>query len=282
MKTVFKKQHLPFLKNVLHRGNGRDFWTLARTMQDENGLQHQLPAEILLLQRGAQTGDVWSMCELARTYFYHCGDTFLPMALHYWKKAVLQNDGGAKHDLENLPIHDRILNYTSFDKNPYKEIEIKCALLTEWHLTKYGISPWESIHAQEKKSRIRALVKESCHILQIPEVELQFVPGLCFQGSIVDGLAYWENKIDIREELLFDFERLIEVIFHELGHIITFEIRKNTHKSNLLKQLYGISEGRILSWERNEQGYEVTTSEEDPDTLSYGVYTVWAAFFCTL
>ena len=31
-----------------------------------------------------------------------------------------------------------------------------------------------------------------------------------------------------------------------------------------------------------KMGYEVITSEEDPDTLSYGVYTVWASFFLEL
>lgn len=281
MKIVFKKHHLPFLKKVLHSGGGRDLWTLARTMQDENGLQHQLPAEIMLLQRGAKTNDAWSMCELARTYFYHCDDTFLPLALHFWKKAALQNDNGAKRDIENLPIHDRILKYTSFDNNEYKEIEIKCALLTEWHLAKFGISPWETIDVQTKKSRLAALVKEACDVLQIPSVELQFVLGLHFQNMIVDGLAYWEGKISVREELLSDFERLIEVIFHELGHIITFEIRKQNQNSSALKKLYGISDARIHSWEQNQQGWEVATSEEDPDTLSYGVYTLWATFFCT-
>ena len=96
---------------------------------------------------------------------------------------------------------------------------------------------------------------------------------------MVDGLAGWDWKITVREELLSDFERLIEVLFHELGHIVTFEIRKRSEEGEHLKGVFGISDERIRSWEQNEMGYEVVTAEEDPDTLSYGVYTLWAAFF---
>ena len=81
MNVIFKKSHLPFLKPALKGSSGRDLWSVARYMQDENGLAHQLPAELMLLSRGAQKGDAWSQCELARTYFHHCGDLFLPMAL---------------------------------------------------------------------------------------------------------------------------------------------------------------------------------------------------------
>lgn len=82
MKIIFKKSNLPFLKDTLQGGgDARDYWTVVRMMQDENDLTHQLPTETLLLQRGAFGGDVWSMCELARTYYYHGGDLWLPHAL---------------------------------------------------------------------------------------------------------------------------------------------------------------------------------------------------------
>ena len=96
---------------------------------------------------------------------------------------------------------------------------------------------------------------------------------------IVDGLAHWDYRISIRAELLNDYERLIEVLFHELGHQVVFEIIRNNENSNMLKQIYGITDGRIASWNNQEMGYEVPTTEEDPDTLSYGVYTMWATFF---
>ena len=99
---------------------------------------------------------------------------------------------------------------------------------------------------------------------------------------IVDGLAHWDYRISIRQEILDDFERLIEVLFHELGHMVAFEIIRNTENSNNLKEIYGITDERIASWNKQEMGYEVVTSEEDPDTLSYGVYTLWATFFLSI
>ncbi len=279
MKTIFKKSHLPFLKHVLHEGEGREYWNLARTMQDENGLQHQLPAELALLRRGAADGDAWSMCELARNYFHHCGDLFLPEALRLWKQAVLQNDGGAKFDVENLPIYDRILAYSDKDGHPYKTLEMRCALLTEWHLTRLGFFAWENMSDSERKARCAAIAEDACRLLQVPSVALEYTPNLTFNGGTVDALAHWEGKITIREELLPDLERIIELLFHELGHIAAFDILRGTENGKRLKELFGLTDERVASWGRNEMGYEVPTSEEDPDTLSYGVYTLWATFF---
>lgn len=280
MKNVFKKSHIPFLKRVLHgEGNGRDNWVIARTMQDEDGLGHQLSAEIMLLSRGANQGDAWSMCELARTYFNCCDDLFLPQALSLWKGAVLQNDKGAIYDVCNLPICERILSYKAYDESEYKSIEMKCALLAEYYLTKLGACPWQDAALFERKCRCVNLINALCPILQIPEIQLDFDPDLTFDGMVVDGLALWDYKISIREAVLDDFERLIVVLFHELGHMVVFEIMRNTELSSRLKEIYGITDERIESWNKKEMGYEVITSEEDPDTLSYGVYTLWATFF---
>lgn len=282
MKNIFKKSNIPFLKHVLHEGKGRDNWNLARVMQDKNGLQHQLPAEIALLNRGAQQGDAWSMCELARTYFYHCGDLFLPQALGLWKQGILQNDNGAIYDVNNLPIVDRIWSYQSFDGNEYNAIEMKCAMLAEFYLTKLGLCPWNNATTEEKIKRCENLAFIACQVLKISQTKLEFIPGLTFNGMIVDGLAHWDYRISIRQEILDDFERLIEVFFHELGHMVAFEILRNNENSNNLKTIYGITDERISSWNKQEIGYEVVTSEEDPDTLSYGVYTLWATFFLNL
>ena len=279
MKTIFKKSNIPFMKKVLHEGKGRDNWNLARTMQDKNGLQHQLPAEIALFSRGATQGDAWSMCETARLYFNHCGDLFLPHALRLWKQAVLQNDSGAIYDINNSPIQDRILAYKSYDGNEYTTIEMKCALLTEYFLTNLGHCPWENADEKERINRCFCLTEMSCNVLKIPQIKIEFIPNLTFNGMIVDGLAHWDYRISIRAELLNDYERLIEVLFHELGHQVVFEIIRNTENSNMLKQIYGITDERIASWHNQEMGYEVPTTEEDPDTLSYGVYTMWATFF---
>ncbi len=279
MKNVFKKSHIPFLKKVLHEGNGRDNWVIARTMQDEDGLAHQLPAEIVLLSRGAFQGDAWSMCELARNYFNYCEDLFLPQALSLWKRAILKGDDGAKYDVCNLPIYERILSYKSYDENKYKAIEMKCAMLAEYHLTKLGIYPWSNAVLADRKSRCINLINAACQVLQIPPIQLEFIHALAFDGMMVDGLAEWDCKISIREEILNDFERLIEVLFHELGHMVAFEIIRSTEHSSRLKEIYEITDERVESWNKKEMGYEVITSEEDPDTLSYGVYTLWATFF---
>lgn len=279
MKTVFKKSHLPYLKPVLHGGEGRDNWNIVRTMQDRNGLAHQLPAEIALLSRGAQAGDAWSMCELARNYFEHCGDIFLPQALRLWKLAVLQDDAGAKWDIENRPIRERIHAYRSQDGDFYTEAEMKCAMLAEWHLTQFGTCPWEGQSDSEKIRHCEELVQEACGILRIPTVWIEFVPNMLFNGSIVDGLAHWDNHLSFRAELLPDIERMVEIIFHELGHIVAFEIMRENENSENMKRLYGITDERVRSWRKNAMGYEVPTSEEDPDTLSYGVYTLWGTFF---
>ena len=118
-----------------------------------------------------------------------------------------------------------------------------------------------------------------CQILKIPQIKVEFTPNLTFNGMIVDGLAHWDCRISIRAELLNDYERLIEVLFHEFGHQVVFEITRNNENSNMLREIYGITDGRIASWNNQEMGYEVPTTEEDPDTLSYGVYTMWATFF---
>ena len=68
-------------------------------------------------------------------------------------------------------------------------------------------------------------------------------------------------------------------LFHELGHMVAFEILRKTSHGAKLKEMYGITDQRLISWENKTMGYEVITSEEDPDTLSYGVYTLWLAFF---
>ncbi len=282
MKNIFKKSNIPFLKHILHEGKGRDNWNLARVMQDKNGLQHQLPAEIALFSRGASQGDAWSMCEAARLYFNHCGDLFLPQALRLWKQAILQNDNGAIYDVNNMPIIDRILSYQSFDRDEYTAIEMKCALLAEFYLTKLGLCSWDMADTEERTRRCENLVIIACQVMKIPQTKLEFIPNLTFNGMIVDGLAHWDYRISIRKEILDDFERLIEVLFHELGHMVAFEIIRKNENSNTLKQIYGITDDRISSWDRQEMGYEVVTFEEDPDTLSYGVYTLWATFFLSL
>lgn len=279
MKVIFKKSHLPFLKPTLKNGSGRDLWNLVRIMQEEDGVQHQVPAEIMLLEKAANKNDPWAMCELARTYFNYCGDMFLPLALHYWVRAALQNDNGAIYDLNNLPIINKIWNYRSFDNNPYKAIEMKCALYTEMYLVRSWEKSWNFLDDYTKETRCRNLISIACQVFQIPQVNVEIISNLTFDGRLVDGLAGWDNKLTFRKEIFLDLERVIEVVFHELAHIVTFEIMRGTPLGVELKNKCGLSDERVTSWQEGKMGYEVITSEEDPDTLSYGVYTLWASFF---
>ena len=47
---------------------------------------------------------------LVNALLHHCGDLFLPSALRLWKQAATKNDDGARFDLKNLPIRERILS----------------------------------------------------------------------------------------------------------------------------------------------------------------------------
>ena len=279
MDIIFKKSNLPYLERVIENpGSGRDQWRLTRMMQDRDALNHQLSSELLLLQRGAHAGDVWSMCELARTYFHHCGDLFLPHAMMWWRKAALQKDQGALWDIGNLPIRQRILNYQS-GENEYANIEMQCTMLAEWHLTGLGIWDYDMLSQTALARRSAALVADVTPLLELPEIDFAVVPGLNHQGNVVDGLAYSDGRVQIRSEMMRDRKRLVQVIFHELGHQVEYQILLERPNAQRLQSLFRLSPERIASWSTGAMGYEVSTMEEDPDTLSYGVYTNWLLFF---
>ena len=279
MNIIFKKSSLPFLKGSLHdRKQGRNLWTLARMMQNEEGLQNQHPTELMLLQEGAYRGDVWSMCELARTCFEHGGDLLLPQALSWWKKAIERGDEGARWDVQNRPILARIRAYRGMESE-YANIEMRCAMLAEYFLTDLGCVFWNSLSPAEQIRRLQRLVQAACPILRIPSVTVEGVYGLSIHGVVADGVADPCGKLFLRGEMLAEYERLIEVIFHELGHFVTFAMWNPSPATAGLQKLYGISDRRAEAWKTGAMGYEVPISEEDPDTLSYGVYTQWAILF---
>ncbi|MBR4942672.1 MAG: hypothetical protein IKZ28_01460, partial [Clostridia bacterium] len=74
MKTIFKKKHLPLIKGAVHnRGNAEEQYKLYYKMRLEDGLDRQYASERILLERGAYAGDVRSMVELARSYYFGGG-----------------------------------------------------------------------------------------------------------------------------------------------------------------------------------------------------------------
>ena len=100
-------------------------------------------------------------------------------------------------------------------------------------------------------------------------------------GFLLAFYFAWKKDIDAIIECLIGLVIgfVFSPILHELGHIVTFEMMRGGANGKRLQELYGITDERMDSWRRNEQGYEVPTSEEDPDTLSYGVYLMWGTFF---
>lgn len=260
--------------------SGRELWRLVRYMQDENGYCHQSSREMFLLEKGAYLGDVWSMTELAR-YLYRVGDSSLPQALSWWKKAAVKNDEGCLRDLSHWDIEKRIINYYCEGCSVYANIEMQCAMLTEWILTGLGRNRWLELSMDERERRCKKLVSMSCNILGIPKIEIVFINNLIFQGSPVHGLAYAvSKKIEIEKKLLDDLERLIQVIFHELGHHVVYSMYdKNSHQARNQRERFGLSEGRIQEWKTEKKGISISVTEEDPDTLSYGVWLNWCVFY---
>ena len=119
--------------------------------------------------------------------------------LRLWMKAAKENDTGALYDLNNLPVLDRIYSYRSFDGNMYKEIEMKCAMLTEMYLHRGWETDWNKLDMITREERCKRLMEVACRILQIPEIEVSVIPNLKFENQIVDGLAGFDNKVTFRK-----------------------------------------------------------------------------------
>lgn len=277
MNHIFKKADLPFIEAFANGSRSpRNYWTLARRLQEEDGFTANEGTIALLLQQGAALKDPWAMCELARFYFAR-EDVWLPTALHWWHKALKQHDVGASWDVENRPIYDRINSYCGA-QTEYANIEMRCALLTEWTLTRLGRDDWYALLFEEQKARVERLIWVASAHLHIRPPKVRVQANCTFNGQLVDGLADpTEHALWIRKECFADLNRLIQVIFHELGHFVVFSIWNDGSWSQ--KARFGITDTRIASWINGDMGLEVPTSEEDPDTLSYGVYTTWLVCF---
>ena len=69
----------------------------------------------------------------------------------------------------------------------------------------------------------------------------------------------------------------ILIFVHELGHFVVWGMLSQ-HRPDQMRR-FGISDARVQAWKRRDMGMEVPVTEEDPDTLSYGVYTNWMILF---
>ncbi len=275
MDIVFQKSKLPFLKTFEeHRKSPRDCWTLARYMQLKDGFRTQDASVFMLLQAGAMKGDSFSMCELGRFLYDGFGDAFLPVALSWWHKAVRLNDEGAMWDVENRPLPERIRNYNV--KGGYPDIEMRCVMLTDLILLRLGKDVWNELSPDEQEKRIRTLIGAASQQLFLPHTPpVRLQADYRLNGSTVDGTAMNGGELVIRREIVNDFTRLIQVIFHELGHYVEYAAEKDPS----LRVKFGLSDARIAGWARGDMGLEVSMFEEDADTLSYGVYTHYTLLF---
>ena len=88
------------------------------------------------------------------------------------------------------------------------------------------------------------------------------------------------NRIAIKTSSFLNYERLVVLLFHELGHHVVWAMRvaKEPEKSKLF-ELYGLTQDRLQKWNDNEIGYAISLIEEDPDTLSYGVWMEYRLLF---
>lgn len=278
MKTIFKKSNLPFLEKFDNRSaSARDHWLLARNMRTGDGFIDHTCSEFMLLQKGAYESDPWCMCELARVCYEDCGDQFLPMALSWWRKAAIAKDTGALWDLDNRQILRRINRYSS-GKTEYANIEMRCALLTEWILTRLGRDSWDELSFAEQEHRVRQLIEAVSVHLHIQPPGMYTAEHLQVGKISAAGLAdYSAHKIGILRSEFRNYPRLIQILFHELGHFVLFSMWNGTNADQMTR--FGITAQRIKSWHNREMGLEVPTREEDPDSLSYGVYTTWLVYF---
>lgn len=278
MNNIFKKSDRPFIKKFAQKtSTPRDYWTMARKIITEDGYTCNNSTVILLLQQGAANGDVWSMCQLARTYYKQNDDLLLPLALHWWYHAAKEQDSGTLRDLDSHPILSRINSYSG-GSSEYGTIEMRCTMLTAWILTRLGRDNWGTLSFSEQEHRVEQLIISASTHLHIKPPVLNIIPGLTgHNGQIVDGTAGTNWILKIRKECFDNLDRLIQVIFHELGHLVTFSMWDKRNQSQMDR--FGITHKRIDTWHNKTMGLEVTTMEEDPDTLSYGVYTNWVFYF---
>lgn len=261
--------------------NGRDFWSMARIAQDQDGFAHNPVIEIMYLQEGANRGDVWSMCELARSYYLSNVPELLPLALSWWRKAVHAKDNGAVADLGAFPIADRIDRLMIRGASYYAMAQMKCALFTEWYLTDMGRTSWDYLPNSDREARIRQLCLKVAEVLQIKEFEVFIDETLSLNGQNCDGVSYPEEwRIGLSSSAFKDYEKLVQVLFHEIGHLLLFSMWNESEESVRLRQIYRVSDSRIDAWHHNRKDPDgEAATENDADMLGYGVYQNWVACF---
>ena len=282
MKNPFDKADLPMIDRAVHTATAHDDQlNLYYKMRLENGYARHVSTEVILLERAALSGHMWAIWELIKHYYFEEAVKSLPLALHWWKRANL-----AKHDTALSVYRDyrqeiisKIHDYRE-GLSEYADVELRVAMLAEIYLFELGAIDWSALSDGERMERINTLTEVIKPILGVYVTYVSDVPGLTYtypDGSVgpAYGLANQDYHIDICREILWDKEKTLAVLIHELGHYVC---HRASYDGEYAK-IYGITKDRVESWGRGDVHNGITTSEEDPDTLSYGVYTNWAILF---
>ncbi len=284
MKHRFHKDELPFLDRTFSpEASPRDYYWLARRIHDGEHFTPNRELEILAYEEAAHRGDDWAMHEL---YEYLKKDPKrFPEALSWLYKSIRSGNQGPVNAMVRDwgDIYAGIMNYRNTDVEPYANVELKCAMLTVMLLLGFGRDRWEWLDAKTKAERIQDLTHNACKVLRIDDVLIEVSPTQRnFPDSPgVDGLAFMgRNKIWIKTSSMDNYERLVVVLFHELGHHVVHAMTYSPEpKKSELFHLYGLTPERIGQWERQDKGYAITLTEEDPDTLSYGTWMTYRLLF---
>ena len=283
MKHRFNKEELLFLDETFKNDNPRNYFWLARKIEEGKHFTPNRELAIMAYEKGAYMGDDWCMHALYERLLHD--PRRFPEALSWLYKSIKLGNQGIINDMlkDWSYIYETCMNYSLPENEPYANIELRCALLTCMLLLCFGRDKWEEIDLETKKHRTQDLVNNVCKILMIDPISLSIEDYFKdWKGTpYADGLAYCgANKIAIKTSSFLNFNRFIVVLFHELGHhVIHAMIHSSETKRTELLKIYGLDEDHIQKWIQNEKGYAITLTEEDPDTLSYGVWMTYRLLF---
>ena len=284
MKHRFNKKELPFLNKLFSSAaTDYDYAMLSYKYMTGEYFTPNKAVAIQALEEAAHKGSPWAMNQL---FMWLIDDkSRFVEALSWGYKAAKHYDQGALQYINDnwSKIYYGIMNYENKENEPYATIEVKCAMLTALLLIHLGADDWNHINIDMKKDLIQDLTSNVCKVLHIRDIKVEISNDndIYPAPNLPDGVAYYnEDKIWLNQRLMNEYNRLIQVIFHELGHHVVFTLsRAPLNGRDELFSLYGLTPDRIPKWQNQEKGYEITLTEEDPDTLSYGVWTVYRLLF---
>ena len=291
MRNRFNKNQIPPLTSALGpNGSARElFWVAHHQLMHHESYSRQQDRVLFAYERAAHAGDDWAMHALAMNILND--PTRFPEALSWFHYAIRAKNENCIKDVEKLwdQIYHGVFTYNTHDSYDYPDLEVRCALMTDLCLLRLGADRWCDLDDHEKESRITKLCHEASILLSIPNIEVDFYDSLMDpedknpdpSKNNIEGVAYiGSDKISIKRSIFDRLERVIQIVFHELGHhVIWYAMDENYPDHIRLLHKYGLTKDRIKQWKRHEIGYEISLTEEDPDTLSYGVWWTYLLYF---